>query len=160
MSTTTEKATVTYSHEALVEERVDLIKKEISDFPEYFDDVTIHKISRIDSDIDRIAIINKGNIAVFLDMEIDDHGKFWYYTYLINSSKYYRSDSFTNAMAFIFGVIAYTYMCGKYDSYIKETSLKDNKLFKSIMDYKKINKATLDHISIYDAIRLVYSNPK
>lgn len=160
MSTITEKATVTLLDKDLVEERINLIKKEISDFPEYFDDVTIHKISRINSDIDRIAIIDKNNITVFLDMETTNRGKFLYYTYLINSSKYYRSDSFTNAMAFIFGAIAYTNMYGKYDLYIKETSLKDNKLFKSIMDYKKINKATLDHISIYDAIRLVYSNPK
>lgn len=87
MSTITEKATVTLLEKDLVEKHMNLIKKEISDFSEYLDDVTIHKISRISSDIDRIAIIDKNNITIFLDMEITNRGKFLYYTYLINSSK-------------------------------------------------------------------------
>lgn len=160
MSTTTEKATVTYVHEALVEECMNLIKKEISDFPECFGDVTTHKISRIDSDISRIAIIDKGNVTIFLDMEMTDHGKFWYYTYLINSSEYFKSDDFKNAMGFIFGAIVYNNVYEKYDSYIEKTSLKDNKSFKCIMDYKKINKVTLNSISIYDVIKLISVNPK
>lgn len=144
-----------------VEERIKLIKKEISDFPEFFDNIAIHKISRINCDIDRIAIIDKAkadekNNTIFLDMEVTDLGEFWHYSYWADNSKGFKSNCFKETMGFIFGVIAYNNKHEKYNTYIKETSLKDNILFKSITDYKKIS----NPISIYDVVELVFNNHK
>lgn len=163
MSTITDKVIETPIIINMMGKYIELIRKEASYFPECFSNLCIYKKS-MDHDMTQTSIsvrIGGSKDYVVLGLERTDNDTILQSVFSNGhlakqyKLKYHELDNFEDIIAFIFGILIYNNTHKQYDDYIKKTSLKDNLLFKHMMDYREKNKVVSQSVSINNAILLL-----
>lgn len=163
MSTITDKVIETPTIVNIMEKYIELIRKEALYFPECFNNLCIYKNS-MDHDITQTSIsvrIGGSKDYVVLGLERTDNDTIWQSIFSNGhlakqyKLKYHEPDNLEDIIAFVFGILVYNNTHKQYNDYIKKTSLKDNLLFKHMMDYREKNKVVSHPVSINNAILLL-----